>query len=671
MTIKTELEKEFQSCNIDKIKILLNQYLAEYSNDYDRFSYLCNYNILIGNYNDALMYAKTAIKLNPHCVESNFNLAYVYDLMEDYPNAYLYYLILKTLQDKRNIICIPDNTIVERLNYIRQIAEENDFLRNYILYAENYIQYSSNDPFHIITELIGFPIMPDNNLYICGRYNDLMNQFFIDLPPKDSYRCKVELLETTGIQANKLIIDENTPCILPVFSSDDNKQELTFTQNDTSSFSYILGAKNTWYYFRINQKTEITSKSSFINGAPILCKHKPGNKKLVLNIFIDSFSFRVFQLFPGNSDSIESFKKLMPNSYNFFSKGIICTNAYADSEWTTPSLSSYCTGKYSDKTMNLNTDVWFPFDSDTKLLSEYFDENDYFTAIINSNDSCTPSKGYMRGVKRELYKARGYNKEELIADTLEQLRAFRECDQFVTLEIEDLHDIAGSFPRSISIQTTTDIKHLETDNYMLSTVKQTRSLNKQKIYMNELSQLDYYLGFIFDYIESNYNPDDYVVSLFSDHGTAFMVDDSELTICKQRTNVPFMFRDNIHQGITSEFIQNVDFPAILCNMCGIDYNFNHTDSNLPEFLGGDKREFAFAQTIFPGDCYQAAIMTHQYTYYFLSKAKVNSEFRIDISDSSYDVIYDNESNSLCTKSEPDMNHLTNIVLKHIQHLIIQ
>lgn len=64
-------------------------------------------------------------------------------------------------------------------------------------------------------------------------------------------------------------------------------------------------------------------------------------------------------------------------------------------------------------------------------------------------------------------------------------------------------------------------------------------------------------------------------------------------------------------------------------------------------------------------------MTHQYTYYFLSKAKVNSEFRIDISDSSYDVIYDNEANSLCTKSEPDMNHLTNIVLKHIQHLIIQ
>ena len=31
MTIKTELEKEFQSYNIDKIKILLNQYLTEYS----------------------------------------------------------------------------------------------------------------------------------------------------------------------------------------------------------------------------------------------------------------------------------------------------------------------------------------------------------------------------------------------------------------------------------------------------------------------------------------------------------------------------------------------------------------------------------------------------------------------------------------------------------------
>lgn len=104
-------------------------------------------------------------------------------------------------------------------------------------------------------------------------------------------------------------------------------------------------------------------------------------------------------------------------------------------------------------------------------------------------------------MKRELYKARGYNKEELVTDTLEQLRAFKNCDQFVTVEFEDLHDIAGGFPRGLSIQTTTDLKDLKSDNYICSTIKQTRSLNKQKIYINELQQLDFYLGFLFEYIE--------------------------------------------------------------------------------------------------------------------------------------------------------------------------
>ena len=270
-------------------------------------------------------------------------------------------------------------------------------------------------------------------------------------------------------------------------------------------------------------------------------------------------------------------------------------------------------------------------------------------------------------MKRELYKARGYNKEELVTDTLEQLRAFKNCDQFVTVEFEDLHDIAGGFPRGLSIQTTTDLKDLKSDNYICSTIKQTRSLNKQKIYINELQQLDFYLGFLFEYIEKNYNDDEYVVSLFSDHGTAFMVDDTELTICKQRMNVPFMFRDNMHKEITDEIVQNIDYPAILCNICGIDYNYYGTDANLPHFLGGNERKYAFSQTIFPGDRYQSAIMTKNYTYYFLSKEKVTDEFRIDISDASYGIVYDNKK----PDENPDLNILTDIVLQHIKNLIIR
>lgn len=669
MSIKSDLDNAFQAQDLYAIEILLDKYLTEYKDDYDRFSYMCNYNLMTGNHKEALIFAKEAVKLNPHCVEANFNLAYVYDTINDYSHAYLYYSIVNILQVVRKKNIISDDVINERLNYIRELSINNSVLAKSILYTDNYIQYSANDPFHRNFELIGIPIMPDVNTYICGRYNDLMNQFFINKPPKDAYRCKAELLKTTGELNNSLVINETQPCILPIFITSEKEQTITFEINDKENFTYDMNAKSSWYYFRINQKTKITSEVPFANCKPIICGHNSHNKKLVLNIFIDSFSFRVFELFSQNNNSISGLKELMPNTYIFFNKGIICTNAYTDSEWTTPSLSSYWTGKYSDRTMNLNTDVWFPFDNNTKLLPEYFEEKGYFTACINSNDSCTPSKGYMRGITRELYKARGYNKEELITDTIEQLRAFKDCDQFVTLEIEDLHDIAGSFPRSLSIQTTTDVERLKTDNYLLSTVKQTRSLNKQDIYINELKQLDFYLGILYKYIEDNYNEKDYIVSLFSDHGTAFMVENSEFTICKQRMNVPFMFRDNIHKGITDEIIQNVDFPAILCNMAGIDYNYNDTDANLPEFLGGNARNLAFSQTIFPGDCYQAAIFSKDYTYYLLSKDKVNTEFRFDISDSSYGILYDNEDAEKIQETE--LNALTDIVLSHIKKLVIQ
>ncbi len=228
MSIKSDLDSAFQSQDLPGIERLLDIYLTEYKDDYDRFSYMCNYNLMIENYDDALTFAKEAVKLNPHCAESNFNLAYVYDLTGDYAHAYLYYSILKTLQTIRKISCIPEDTIDERLSYIKSLAVENSILSKSIVYADNYIQYSAHDPFHRNFDLIGVPISPDNNTYICGRYNDLMNQFFIKIPPKDAYRCKAELLKTTEEINTSLVVDENCPCILPLFILSGKEQTITF-----------------------------------------------------------------------------------------------------------------------------------------------------------------------------------------------------------------------------------------------------------------------------------------------------------------------------------------------------------------------------------------------------------------------------------------------------------
>lgn len=52
---------------------------------------------------------------------------------------------------------------------------------------------------------------------------------------------------------------------------------------------------------------------------------------------------------------------------------------------------------------------------------------------------------------------------------------------------------------------------------------------------------------------------------------------------------------------------------------------------------------------------------------FLSKEKVTDEFRIDISDASYGIVYDNKK----PDENPDLNILTDIVLQHIKNLIIR
>ena len=68
----------------------------------------------------------------------------------------------------------------------------------------------------------------DKNIYISGRYNDLMNQFFINTAPKDIYRCKAEVLKTTGNLSTSITVYEKESCILPLFVTSENEQTFNF-----------------------------------------------------------------------------------------------------------------------------------------------------------------------------------------------------------------------------------------------------------------------------------------------------------------------------------------------------------------------------------------------------------------------------------------------------------
>lgn len=79
-------------------------------------------------------------------------------------------------------------------------------------------------------------------------------------------------------------------------------------------------------YYRLTNSAKITSNSASYYGYPIPLVHDKKRKKLILSFFLDGLAQEVI--------AGSNFEKLMPNTYRFFKKGTIRTQAYSCSEWT-------------------------------------------------------------------------------------------------------------------------------------------------------------------------------------------------------------------------------------------------------------------------------------------------------------------------------------------------
>lgn len=328
-------------------------------------------------------------------------------------------------------------------------------------------------------------------------------------------------------------------------------------------------------------------------------------------------------------------KSLMPETAAFFEKGIVFDNFYSGSEWTLPSIATYWTGKHSSKHMNLDEKYLIDFMKDEKVLAEYFHDEGYVTAKIGGNDAVTPVSGYNRGIDRFLYQyiSQGYTAKDVVTDVIEHMRTFAGDDQYLWVDFVDLHDISGGFMRSIGVQAQMPLECRMFDNDVKTTVKQTYSENRKYIFEQELREFDFHLGRLFKYIEDNYSDDEIVISLFSDHGAAFMVDNGEPFVSWQRMNVPMMIRGTGGiRGVCDEVVESADYAAMMCALAGIKYDYTGTDANLPKVLGGTReREYALSQSLFVGDLYSGALHGRDFHYYFKSAKPVQPEFRIDIS----------------------------------------
>jgi hypothetical protein len=500
-----------------------------------------------------------------------------------------------------------------------------------------------------------------------GRCESWFEAYYAPERNRDAFTAKCELFPIAEY-TNHFEIMVKDPVLLPVVlkpNEGDKEKNYIIDAESGEEKIYLNGASCKYSYIPVTGKANFYTGKPAVFGQPIPLKMKrdKAHKRLVLNLFIDSFNERVIKE--------HGLENIMPNTAEFFSKGIICEQYYSCSEFTQPSIATYWTGKYPTNHMSLDERFrcWF-MDDEKKNFAEYFKDAGYVTAKIGGNWSITPAQGYIRGMDRYVYQyaSEGLSVKDVISDAIEHIDTFKEDNQFLWLDFLDLHEVAGGFMRSISVQSKVSFQARVTDNEMRSTVQQSHSNNKKQIYLQELSKMDLYLGMLYAYIEKNYSDNEIVVSLFSDHGTAFMVEDDQPFLSYQRTNVPLMIRtDKVPRIVCNEIIQTTDYAGILCKLAGVDYNYSGTDANLPIVFGGrTEREFALAQSVFVGDPYQAGIHGKNFHCYVRSEKPVKNGFRIDMNGFRIWAV-DDENRDITEVT--DISKYKDIVMNQITHLL--
>lgn len=633
--MKQKLEQAILQQDIPEIESCLTRYEACNPTDFDLFSYKISLALLKEDFQTAYELAKTAITLNPFDVEANYNFMICARELEQYTAAYQSFLLIRLIQ-KRCVVPVVDNeTLAAWEQEFQTLATQNPDLKDEFSRIDQIHHYAMQDPFKNYDDSLCGKVLTCYNgqQYYVGLADNWYEAYFNFSYLKDPVHTKWELFPVAAISTEYDVPADLGKVLVPVCLNYD------VTQEDTN---YILDAANAPTKFYLESAYEKYSYLPIENGArlrtdypavfgspiPLAQPDTKGRKKLVLSIFIDSFNYYLIKDL--------GLETLMPETYRYFSKGIICDNYYAGSEWTLPSIATYWTGKHSSHHMNLMEDYRFDFMKDSKVLAEYFHDAGYVTAKIGGNDAVTPWQGYIRGIDRFTYQysSQAYRTKEVISDVIQQIETFQDACQYIWFDFLDLHDIAGGFMCSLPVQSRLPLATRYIDNDITTTVKQSFSPNRREIYIQQLRELDFYLGILYQYLERNYKDDEIIVSLFSDHGTAFMVEDGKPFLSEQRINVPFMLRGgNLSPQISDEMIETADYAAILCKLAGIPYHFEGTDANLPLTFGGkQERDYTFSQNIFPGDPYRAALHGKDFHFYMDSTIPVSPDLRIDLTD---------------------------------------
>lgn len=666
--MKKRIEEALTNRNIEEAMQLIKEYEVIHPKDFELLSYYISCYLLQDKIDEAFEVAKRAVKTNPFDIEANYNFAVCSELAGNTVDAYDYFVRTFFLQDKFKKTLIPVEELNERVNFLTTQIEKDSKLENERQIRDARFTYAIREPFKNFNHsLVGTVITDtDGQTYYIGRCDGWFEAYFDRTRNRDALTAKCELYPIEKC-SDRMKVNTMDKVLMPValnWNIDEKEYNYIFDTGYSTEKAYIETAFLKYSYIPTEGGKTFVTNSPAMFGKPIPLEQKgsTGQKRLVLNIFLDSFNERIIKKY--------GLENIMPNTAKYFSKAMICDSYYSCSEYTLPSIATYWTGKHPSKHMNLENSYRWDFMSGEKNFTEYFKEAGYVTCKIGGNDSVTPAQDYIRGFDRFVYQidSEGLTAKEIVNDAIEHIDTFKDTNQFVWLDIVDLHNVAGGFMRSLRVQSEVPLEDRIIDNEIHTTVQQSRSLNREKIYLKELKRIDLYLSILYDYMDKNYHDDELVVSFFSDHGTAFIVENDEPFASYQRTNIPLMIRaEGAPVGICHEIIETTDYAGIMCKLSGIEYDYSGKDANLPVALGGEQeREYALSQSLFLNFPYHVGIHGKNFHCYYQTDNNMEAGFKIDVKEHKIWAV-DDEGNDI--SKQTDFDKYEKIITNEIAHLI--
>jgi len=455
-----------------------------------------------------------------------------------------------------------------------------------------------------------------NEQFIENKKNSLSKFLFLN----HDHPIKIEMLNCNKIKNKTFTFLSKNNCVLPVSACDN---DIKFRINLDDKKYEIEVPFNRFYYLRLkkNQKIIIENTKNFIVGVPInLSQENKNHNKISLAIFVDGFAaLEACKL-------INSLEEVMPHTYNFFKKGTHFKNHHTNSHWTLPSMADIFTGCYVQKHELYHHRAQHVISKNVNLLSEIFKKNNYLCSHFGVNHRANPNYGYLRGFDRYVFK-HNFTCDEVISSYLEHLRAFKDRDHFTLLSLTDLHHFHNKIP-DIATQVAQFPEYLnilKKDRIKKKSIHESYDPERIKIYLEELRKLDHDLNTLYEFLEKNFTNDEYIVSIFSDHGRTFLTNSTD-TLSFERRRVEWLIRGrNIPSKECFEFTENIDIFDTILKKSGINnYNQNNLDGHMPNFIGGEKKkDYVITQIIYPYTSYKAVITDKDYQFEFESKCPIN------------------------------------------------